>query len=185
MLNRSDTSPRMFDTQNKSWVLLRALLQVIGLTLLLHNIGCASDSSSGYASGALYSKKYRTVAVPIFKNSSPDRAIPFQLEDALVKEFESTTPYKITAEGRADTILRGTISSVDLSMLTEEMALKVTVNFEWIDMKTGKPIISRADFQSSAVFVASLPNNQPIDLARFAVAQQLARDIVASLQGEW
>ncbi len=183
----------MFDTQNKSWVLLRALLQVIGLTLLLHNIGCASDSSSGYASGALYSKKYRTVAVPIFKNSSPDRAIPFQLEDALVKEFESTTPYKITAEGRADTILRGTISSVDLSMLsqslgtglTEEMALKVTVNFEWIDMKTGKPIISRADFQSSAVFVASLPNNQPIDLARFAVAQQLARDIVASLQGEW
>lgn len=162
-------------------------------TAVLFNVGCDSASSGGYTSGVLYSKKYRSVAVPIFKNSSADRAIPMQLEDALVKEIESTTPYKITGEGRADTVLRGTISNVELSMLsqslatglTEEMAMKVTVDFEWIDMKTGKPIISRAGFQSSAVFVASLPNNQPIDLARFAVAEQLARDIVASLQGEW
>lgn len=162
------------------------------LAALLSSIGCAPDSS-GYTNGALYSKKYHSVAVPIFKNSSTDRAISFQLADALVKEIESATPYKVSSEARADTVLRGTISKVDLSMLsqslgtrlTEEMAIKVTVDFEWLDMKSGKPIISRGGFQSSAVFVASLPNNQPIDLARFAVAQQLARDIVASLQGEW
>jgi hypothetical protein len=69
--------------------------------------------------------------------------------------------------------------------LPEEMAFGVTVDFEWLDMKTGKPIVSRAGFKSTAVFVASLPNKQPIDLARFAVAQQMARDIVASLQGDW
>lgn len=179
------------NTHRPSTVILGIILA--GITALFCSGGCDSASSSGYASGALYSKKYRSVAVPIFKNSSADRAIPMQLEDALVKEIESTTPYKITGEGRADTVLRGTISKVDLSMLsqslatglTEEMAMKVTVDFEWFDMKTGKPIISRAGFQSSAVFVASLPNNQPIDLARFAVAEQLARDIVASLQGEW
>lgn len=116
-------------------------------TAVLFSVGCDSASSSGYTSGALYSKKYRSVAVPIFKNSSADRAIPMQLEDALVKEIESTTPYKITGEGRADTVLRGTISKVDLSMLsqslatglTEEMAMKVTVDFEWFDMKTGNP----------------------------------------------
>lgn len=163
-----------------------------GFAALLLGSGCASDSS-GYTNGALYSKKYRSIALPIFKNSSTDRAISFQLADALVKEVESATPYKVSSEARADTVLRGTISNVNLSMLsqslgtrlTEEMAIKVTVDFEWLDMKSGKPIISRGGFQSSAVFVASLPNNQPIDLARFAVAQQLARDIVASLQGEW
>lgn len=179
------------NTHRPSTVILGIILA--GMAAVFCSGGCDSASSSGYTSGALYSKKYRSVAVPIFKNSSADRAIPMQLEDALVKEIESTTPYKITGEGRADTVLRGTISKVDLSMLsqslatglTEEMAMKVTVDFEWFDMKTGKPIISRAGFQSSAVFVASLPNNQPIDLARFAVAEQLARDIVASLQGEW
>ncbi|MSQ89840.1 MAG: hypothetical protein EXS01_00380 [Phycisphaerales bacterium] len=172
--------------------LSRAFALLLSFTLLGVS-GCASDSSDGYRSGALYSTKYRSVAIPIFKNSSQDRAIPFQLADALVKEVESTTPFKITGEGRADTVLRGTISRVDLQMLsqsvatglTEEMAIKVTVDYEWIDMRTGKPIISRSGMQSSAIFVASLPNNQPIDLGRFAVAQQLARDIVASLQGDW
>jgi len=168
------------------------VLMLAGFALSLQ-IGCASESIAGYTSGALYSTKYRSVAVPIFKNSSTDRAIVFQLEDALVKEIESATPYKVSSEARADTVLRGTVSKVDLQMLsqslgtglTEEMAFKVTIEFEWIDMRTGKPIVSRGGFQSSSVFVASLPNNQPIDLARFAVAQQLARDIVASLQGEW
>ena len=172
--------------------LLTLLLAAVGYTFFTAP-GCASDASSGYAGGALYSKKYRTVAVPIFKNSSSDRAISFQLADALVKEFESTTPYKVTGEGTADTVLRGTISSVQLRMLsqsiatglTEEMAIEATVEYEWIDTRTGKPLLSRSGFRSSAVFVASLPNNQPIDLGRFALTQQLARDIVASLQGEW
>ncbi len=166
------------------------LLLAGALLLAVIQSGC---STSDYTSGGLYSRKYRTVALPIFKNSSQDRAVPFQLADALVKEVESMTPYKVTSEGRADTVLRGTITRVDLQNLsqslatglTEEMAFKVTVDFEWIDMRTGKPIISRTGFQSSAVFVASLPNNQPIDLGRFAVAQQMARDIVANLQGEW
>ncbi len=164
---------------------------LLGAAALL--CSCETDPSTGYASGALYSTKYRTVAVPIFANESQDRAMSFQLTDATIKEIEAATPYKISAEARADTVLRVTVKNVTLSMLsqsiatglTEEMAIKVTVDFEWIDMRTGKPIVARSGFQGSSVFVASLPNNQPIDLGRFAVSQQLARDIVANLQGEW
>jgi len=170
-----------------------ALMTLVAFTLLLPIAGCTSNPSQGYASGAMYSSKFRSVAVPLFKNNGTDRAVQFQLGDALVKEFEQMTPYKVTSEGRADTVLRGTITAVTMNMvsqslgtgLPEEMAFGVTVDFEWLDMKTGKPIVSRAGFKSTAVFVASLPNNQPIDLARFAVAQQMARDIVASLQGDW
>lgn len=170
-----------------------ALLTLVVFTLLMPMAACTSNPSQGYASGAMYSSKFRSVAVPLFKNNGTDRAVQFQLGDALVKEFEQMTPYKVTSEGRADTVLRGTITAVTMNMvsqslgtgLPEEMAFGVTVDFEWLDMKTGKPIVSRAGFKSTAVFVASLPNNQPIDLARFAVAQQMARDIVASLQGDW
>jgi hypothetical protein len=172
---------------------LAALLTLVVFTLLMPMAACTSNPSQGYASGAMYSSKFRSVAVPLFKNNGTDRAVQFQLGDALVKEFEQMTPYKVTSEGRADTVLRGTITAVTMNMvsqslgtgLPEEMAFGVTVDFEWLDMKTGKPIVSRAGFKSTAVFVASLPNNQPIDLARFAVAQQMARDIVASLQGDW
>ena len=170
-----------------------ALLTLVVFTLLMPMAACTSNPSQGYASGAMYSSKFRSVAVPLFKNNGTDRAVQFQLGDALVNEFEQMTPYKVTSEGRADTVLRGTITAVTMNMvsqslgtgLPEEMAFGVTVDFEWLDMKTGKPIVSRAGFKSTAVFVASLPNNQPIDLARFAVAQQMARDIVASLQGDW
>lgn len=176
-------------TEGNAMKRLCGLLTLAGLLLA----SCASDGGSSYKSGALYSQKYRTVAVPIFTNESHDRGIYFQLTDATIKEIESATPYKVAPEGRADTVLRATVKQVSLNMLsqslatglTEEMAIKVTLDFEWIDMRTGKPIVARKGFQGSSVFVASLPNNQPIDLGRFAVSQQLARDIVANLQADW
>ncbi len=156
-------------------------------------ISCATEGGSAYTSGALYPSMYKTVAVPIFVNESQDRGMSFQLTEATIKEIESATPYKVAPESRADTVLRATVKQVSLSMLsqslttglTEEMAIKVTLDFEWLDMRTGKPIVARKGFQGSSVFVASLPNNQPIDLGRFAVSQQLARDIVANLQADW
>jgi hypothetical protein len=65
------------------------------------------------------------------------------------------------------------------------MALNVTVDYEWIDQRTGKPLVQRNGFRESAVFVASLPIQQPIDLARFQVVEQLASAIVDSMQADW
>ena len=64
-------------------------------------------------------------------------------------------------------------------------ALNVTVDYEWIDQRTGKPLVQRNGFRESAVFVASLPIQQPIDLARFQVVEQLATAIVDSMQADW
>jgi hypothetical protein len=99
----------------------------------------------------------------------------------------------VASEGKADTVLRATIRTVDLQQisksrgtgLSEEMALNVTVDYEWIDQRTGKPLVQRNGFRESAVFVASLPIQQPIDLARFQVVEQLASAIVDSMQADW
>jgi hypothetical protein len=45
--------------------------------------------------------------------------------------------------------------------------------------------VQRNGFRESAVFVASLPIQQPIDLARFQVVEQLASAIVDSMQADW
>jgi hypothetical protein len=155
--------------------------------------GCAGDPGTGYASGALYSTKYRSVALPIFDNSTYDRPISNYVSEALLKEIQMSTPYGVTAEGRADTVLRGKVTAVRLQTMSqsvatglpEEMSYTVTVDYDWVDMRTGTPIVSRKGYQVSAVFVASNTNTEPIDLGRFEAADMLARDIVASMQGDW
>ena len=54
----------------------------------------------------------RTVSVPIFDNQSFYQDVEFDLTEALVKEIELRTPYKVTGADRADTILQGEIVSV-------------------------------------------------------------------------
>lgn len=163
--------------------------------LLLCLVGAlpACDGAPKYESGQRYDKGVRTVAVPVAKNSTFDRKVAPELTDALVKAIESGTHFRVASEGRADTVLRATIRTVDLQQisksrgtgLSEEMSLNVTVDYEWIDQRTGKPLVQRNGFRESAVFVASLPIQQPIDLARFQVVEQLASAIVDSMQADW
>lgn len=153
----------------------------------------ACDGAPTYESGRRFDQGIRTVAIPVPKNATFDRKVAPELTDALVKAIESGTHFRVASEGRADTVLRATVTAIDLQQLsksrgtalTEEMALNVTVSYEWIDQRTGKPIVQRTGFRESAVFVASLPIQQPIDLARFKVVEQLASAIVDSMQAEW
>jgi hypothetical protein len=121
------------------------------------------------------------------------RGFDRDLADALVKQVEQSTPYKVRSEASADTILRGTITSIDLLQLSKdpntglanEMMVRMRVDFEWVDLKTGKPIVAREGVESSALFVPSYPAREPLELGRFAAVEQLARDLVAAMQSKW
>lgn len=147
----------------------------------------------GYEVKSRFPRQYRTVAVNVFRNQSYERKLNGELTEALVKEIESATPYKVTAEGRADTVLRGTIRKVNLrelsksrsTGLSEEVLYEVTVDWEWVDQRTGKPITARNGFAASALFVPSRPSAEPNEIGRFAAVQLLATDIVANLQDTW
>jgi hypothetical protein len=161
------------------------------LTALLAAPGCGS--SSGFKGGSVLPTKYHSIAVPIFDNATPDREIGFQLTEALQKRLQQTTPYIVTHDGKADTVLRGKVTQVSLSQmsqsvatgLSEEVAYTVTVDWDWVDVRTGKSITSRKGFSSSGVVVTSRSQAEPLDLARFDVTQRLADDIVANLQADW
>ena len=155
--------------------------------------GCASNPSEGYAAASPYPSAYRSVALPIFRNDSQMRGFERDLADALVKQVEQSTPYKVRSEASADTVLRGTITSIDLIQLSKdpstglanEMMLRIRVNFEWVDLKSGERIVARDAVESSAVFVPSYPAREPIELGRFSAVEQLARDLVAAMQSRW
>lgn len=155
--------------------------------------GCATSPNEGYAAVSPYPSMYRSVALPIFRNDSLMRGFERDLADALVKQVEQSTPYKVRSEASADTVLRGSITAIDMIQLSKdpstglanEMMLRMRVNFEWVDLRTGERIVSREGVESSAVFVPSYPAREPLELGRFAAVEQLARDLVAAMQSRW
>ncbi len=165
----------------------------IGLLGAMLASGCATDPTEGYAAVSPFPSGISTVSVEIFKNSTFDRDIEFELADALIKQIESRTPYKVTPPARADTILTGRVRSVQrdqlsksrLTGLSEEVVLSVTIDFQWRDQRTGRPLVERESFSGHALFVPSRPTGESIELGEFAVVQRLARDIVTEMQADW
>jgi hypothetical protein len=161
--------------------------------VLLLTAGCASTPSEGYAAASPYPSKYRSVALPIFKNVSYMRSFEHDLAHALVTEVERSTPYKVMSEVSADTILRGTITSVDLVLLSKdpvtglanEMMLRMRADFEWVDLRSGEKIVARERVESTALFVPSYPAREPIELGRLAAVEAMARELVSAMQSKW
>ena len=155
--------------------------------------GCASTPAQGYAATSPFPAKYRSVALPIFRNQSYMRNFETDLAHALVTEVERSTPYKVMSEVAADTILRGTITSIDLVELSKdpttglanEMMVRMRVDFEWVDLRSGERIVAREGVESTALFVPSYPAREPMELGRFAAVESLARDLVGSMQSNW
>jgi hypothetical protein len=168
-------------------------LMLVCLAVLDWAGGCASDPTRGYSSRSIYPTDVSSVAVPIFANNTLVRDVEFELTDALIKEIESRTPYKVTAESRADTILLGQVQKVQLDQfsksrltgLSEEVIVTVTIDFQWKDLRSGKTLVERRSFAGNALFTPSRPSSETIELGQFAVVQQLARDTVAELRADW
>jgi hypothetical protein len=110
--------------------------------------GCGWDGHFcilGYTTRPMYDLSVRTVRVPIFKNQTLIRGLEFDLTEAVIREIESKTPYKVVqcAEA-ADTELIGTVVSftkavTNLNQLGENRSAETTVSVElvWRDLRPG------------------------------------------------
>jgi hypothetical protein len=98
------------------------------LTLALLS-GCA-----GYQLGtrSLYAPDISTVYVPIFESDSFRRNLGERLTEAVVKEIELKTPYKVVSTPNADSILTGRLTHDTKSVLVEnagDQPRQVEINF--------------------------------------------------------
>ena len=60
--------------------------------------GCSATSTEGYAATSPFPTIYRSVSLPIFRNETMMRGFDRDLADALVKQVEQSTPYKVRSE---------------------------------------------------------------------------------------
>lgn len=163
-------------------------------SLLLTGLsGCSSDPAQGYSFTPTHAQNIRTVSVPMFVNETYDAGIEAEFTDALVKEIQRTTRWAVVSDRAADATISGVLTGSELQRLSvrrntgyvQEMANRVTADFEFRDNRSGKVILERRGFEAVDTFVAARPTGEPIDVARSGAVQRLAKDIVAELRSGW
>lgn len=157
-------------------------------------LGCAAwlPVGCGYTFTAARPSGVRTVAVPVFENTTFSHGLEVQLTDAVIKEVQRRTPWVVVASGSAQTTLSGTITGSALRTMStsaktgivQEQAVELTVDFTWRDA-SGHTLASRRNFRALESFVPERGTGERIELGQHAAVQELARAIVAELRSAW
>ena len=166
---------------------------LIGLVLLSLS-GCA-----GYQIGnqSLYPRHVRTVHVPVFESNSYRRNLGERLTEAVCKEIELKTDYKVTGDPNADTVLVGRIVSdrkrptvVARSGDARELQTSLRVSVDWIDRQGNAVRPSGSVPLPSAVIVNSAANlvpevGQSVATSHQQAIHRTAEQIVALMEAPW
>jgi hypothetical protein len=148
-------------------------------------------ASCGYSSKPLYNPSYHTISVPIAINRTFHREWEFRLTEALTKNIEYRTPYKVVgAQDKADTILSCEITSIEENVLTQrpgttiprEKQVTIVCSFVWKD-RNGRLLVERKDFNRSSTDIQQI--GERIEDAEQLAVERLASAIVDQLQSQW
>ncbi len=158
---------------------------------------CTADPAKGYSFSSTYSGAVQSINIPVFGNASFARGLETELTSAIISEVRKGTPWRVEQTAAAQSTLSGTITSSELRKLStardsgfvEQLAVEITVDFEWKDNRTGKVLVGRKSFSAAEAFVpargVSGPVNERIEVGQHAAIAELARAIVAELRSSW
>lgn len=159
--------------------------------LLLTATAALIIGGCGYRSRSLYPTDIKNISVPIFANGTYRRNWEFRLTEAVDKDIEEETPYKVTSGRHADSVLTGKIVSIQENILTsrfttnlpQESEITVVVDFTWKDLRSGRVLVERKSFARASTEVLQL--NQRVFDAEQQAVERVARGIVGQLQRPW
>jgi hypothetical protein len=129
----------------------------------------------------------------MFQNPTYVRGLEVELTDAIVKEIQRSTPWRVTRDENANASLTGTLTDQKLrrlstgreSGLVQEVMVQLTVDFDFKDRRTGKTLVSRKNFAAADTFIPATGVGERIEAGQHSAVERLARDIVAELRSSW
>jgi hypothetical protein len=150
-----------------------------------------ATATADYHNPTLYRKDVKTVAVPIFTNHTYYRGVEFGLTKAIINQLESQSPYKVVSRDEADTLLEGEIirihvqtsSNSETTGLPQEQLYIISVDFRWKDLRNGKMLVQRHDFEQTAPYYPTLGESQFYGTQENI--EKLALAIVQEMQDNW
>jgi len=169
--------------------------KVIAALLLGCLAGCA-----GYQIGnrSLYPTHIRTVYVPMFESASFRRGLGERLTEAVMKEIELKTPYKVTGDPGADSVLSGRIVRETKRLLVptrsdepRELQTDLQVEIRWVDRRGSAirsvqaiplpPQLARVGATGDVI----PQTGQSIATGHQTAIQRLAQQIVSMMEVPW
>ena len=154
----------------------------------------------GYRIGAesLYPCNIRTVYVPVFESDSFRRYLGEQLTEAVIKEIEIKTPYKVTGDSGADSVLSGRITHETKRVLVlnkyhdpRDNEVSIQVQVRWLDrqnnlIREASPIPLPDELASIRETATAVPEvGQSIGTAQQQAIHRLAVQIVGMMEAPW
>lgn len=155
-------------------------------------------SGCGYVVGGAYVPDIRSVHVPTFTSDSFRRGIELQLTEAVQKQIQMRTPYRLTHGRSADTRLSGHIVEIRKDVLGEtmfddprELQFTLAVEVTWEDLRNGQvlarqqipirpemvQLISHADFAPELGHSLATVTQDAVD--------SMAQQIVGMMEAPW
>jgi hypothetical protein len=170
-------------------------LAMVAVAMLIATGGCAQYR---FGSTSLYPPDIQTVYVPVFESDSLRRNLGERLTEAVIKEIELKTPYKVVSSPDADSVLTGRILN-DIKRVTvedpydqqRENEITLIAQVNWVDRR-GDLIGSRGTLAipESLVMLAGTSKVVPEFGQSIATGHQqsidrLAAQIVSLMETPW
>jgi hypothetical protein len=169
---------------------------LVACLLLLACSGCAGWQ---IGSRSLYRPDIRTVYVPPVDSASFRRNLGERLTEAIVREIEQTSSFKVVADPNADSILRCSIITDSKTVINEtrfddprDLDLNFFVQVSWTDRRGdligGQP--SNVPLPPIVVNVGQSANfvpegGQSLSTAQIEAFQKIAKQIVGMMEQPW
>lgn len=151
--------------------------------------GVALAGCAGYQIGtrSLFPTEIKTVHVPMFESGSWRPDLGEWLTEAVIKEIELRTPYKVVSNPLADSVLTGRILWDNKRVVSENindeprnLLYNAAVHVTWID-NSGR-ILTQAIISADDNFVPEA--GQSITTAEQTIIRHLASQIVSEMEAE-
>ncbi|TWT76434.1 hypothetical protein CA13_69280 [Planctomycetes bacterium CA13] len=166
----------------------------VGFTLWLSG-GCALYQ---YGPSSLYRSDIKTVHVPIVRNRTFRHDLGVRLTEAVVREIELRTPYKVTGDPNADSSLLIEFNAESKGVLTETASddpraldMSVSVQANWMS-RQGELLMQNTVVPNSGTLIAFgqtarfVPEaGQSVDTAVQDAIEKLASRIVSQMEFRW
>jgi hypothetical protein len=163
-------------------------------------VTAAANGCAAYRFGAasLYPPDIQTVYVPVFESNSFRRNLSEQLTEAVCKEIEVKTPYKVVGTPQADSVLTGKLVNDTKRVIVEDqydmprnVEVNMAVEVRWVNRK-GDLLNKQTQVPLPQDLVTmSAPGNlvpefgQSVATAQLQSIQTLAAQIVSLMETPW
>lgn len=170
------------------------------LVLLLGWLCAASPGCIGYQFGpqAFFRPDIRTIHIPIVRNDTFRHDLGVRLTEALVREIQQRTPYIVTSDPNADSVLTCRFDSDTKRVLTETetdevraLEALVTVQASWINRRGEVLMENRLLPEGNLAILFSQDSRvvpeagQSIESELQEAIENLAERIVSQMEARW